>query len=299
MNKPLVSVVLTSYNQKKKLERAFNSLINQTYDNLEIIISDDCSTDGISQDYIKLLKSKYPEKVRIHLQEQNVGIPKNKNTGLRMTRGKYITYLDGDDFYYPQKIENEIKILEKNPDIDVVYSNFNIVNEDGRILHPWMTNKQKPPTGDIFLSIIKREFPYNAVYRFELAKRKVFEEINFYDESLIAFEDWDSRIRYSMTANIIFCDNIGSAYVRDPEGISQTLKKKRLIQEMKKVFDKNKALIYQKAEEKEAKKIIRDFYERLDLVLKKTELSRKKPIFYIKYTFNKIKLKFKSILNNI
>ncbi len=113
---PLVSVVLTSYNQKEQFERAFNSLISQTYKSIEIIIVDDCSTDNESQSYIKWLGEQYPDIVRYHLQKKNVGIPKNKNTGFKMACGDYVTYLDGDDQYYPEKIEREVDrfLLRRN-----------------------------------------------------------------------------------------------------------------------------------------------------------------------------------------
>src|SRR4051812_32117775 len=103
MLESLVSVVLTSYNQPALLKLAFDSLLNQTYENIEIIIVDDCSTDIGNRKLIERLNQRYPKKIKTYFQEKNVGIPKNKNTGFHLASGEYITYLDGDDTYYENK----------------------------------------------------------------------------------------------------------------------------------------------------------------------------------------------------
>ena len=240
---PQVSISLTSYNQKPKLQRAFDSLINQTYKNLEIIIVDDCSTDGVSQTYIRSLSKKYPDKVRYYFQPKNVGIPKNKNTGFKLAKGELITYLDGDDYYYPEKIEKEVSVFIQNPDLDVVYSNFHLVIEPDKIPQRWKTKNDKIHTGKILKHVISRNFPKDILFRYELMKAKVLKKINFYDENLFAFHDWDSRIRYSFFANIGYCEYVGSAYVINPDGISQSEKMVKLIKEKKYVFDKNIQLL--------------------------------------------------------
>lgn len=236
---PLVSIVLASYNQKEELERAFNSLLAQTYKNIEIIIVDDCSTDNESQSYIKWLREQHPDIVRYHLQEQNVGIPKNKNTGFRMARGEYLTYLDGDDLYYPEKIEREVGRFAASPELDVVYSNFHYVSSCQREPTPWKGTGDEIHEGNILEYVMTRDFPGKTLYRFELIKASVMRKIGFLDESLVAFEDWDSRIRYSAFARVGYCDNVGSIYNVNDQGISKRSHKADLAVQSQRVMLKN------------------------------------------------------------
>lgn len=220
MNNPLVSIILTSYNQFKKLEIALNSLLAQTYDNIEIIIVDDFSTDE-SRDYIEQEASKNKEKIKFFFQHKNVGIPKNKNTGFKLAKGDYVTYLDGDDYYLPNKIELEVDFLVANPTYDIVYSNFYIEEEQTREKKIWIKDVKNANVGKITESVFLRQFPYNSLYRFELMKRKVLEDINYLDEKLQLYEDWDSRIRYSQKFLVGFCENIGSVYFVNSNSISR------------------------------------------------------------------------------
>jgi glycosyltransferase involved in cell wall biosynthesis len=109
---PLVSVMVTSYNQLESLKRALKSVQDQTYSNIQIVVADDYSTDG-SREYLLSIANQYPEKVKLVFQPENGGIPKNKNAGFRACEGDFITYLDGDDFYFPEKIENEVRCFLK------------------------------------------------------------------------------------------------------------------------------------------------------------------------------------------
>ncbi len=279
---PLVSITLTSYNQKIKLERAFNSLINQTYKNIEIIIVDDCSTDGVSQNYIKSLCENYPDTVRCYFQQENVGIPRNKNTGLKMSNGQYITYLDGDDFYYPNKIEKEIEKFNLNPEIDVVYSNFDYFSGESESLNLWKTEEDEVHEGNILKYIISRSFPRYTLYRFELIKSYVLKRINYFDESLFAFEDWDSRIRYSSFCNVGYCNNVGSSYVVDGSGISKRTNTVDLALQMKKVFLNNIDLLDDEVTKDEKKHIVNSFLTaNYNHILSSIDI-KKRPILYLK-----------------
>ncbi|MBK8442833.1 MAG: glycosyltransferase family 2 protein [Sphingobacteriales bacterium] len=250
----LVSVVLTSYNHLPLLQRAFASLLAQTYSPLEIIIVDDGSTDG-SCEWIAATAEQYPQQVRYFFQPQNVGIPRNKNTGFKMAKGEWITYLDGDDWYYPEKISSEIAALRQHPDCEVVYSNFEFRNEITNTTRRWLSDTDTPKTGLLLKEIITRDFPHNTIFRFELMHRSVLERINYYDERIAAFHDWDSRIRYAAFARIAYAPYIGSSYEHNTQGISKRLKRIKLLQEMQWVFEKNIDLCKQVYAKEETKKI--------------------------------------------
>lgn len=242
-NSPLVSVSITSYNQRDALIRAIDSVLNQTYPNIQIVIADDCSKKDDSQDVIYDYKKRYGEQIKPIFQKENIGIAKNKNSGFAACEGNYITYLDGDDFYYPEKIQNEIAIFKIQPNTSIVYSNFAHTDINGNIKSIWAKPDWNPIEGNAFKYVYARLFPQRTLYRCELMKKEVMKSIGYYDENLIAYEDWDSRIRMTKKYNIAYSNYIGSAYVDDPMGISKTEKKEKLLKEMMFVYKKNKTIL--------------------------------------------------------
>ncbi len=101
---PKISVFITSYNQKKFLVEAIESVLSQTLKPVELIIVDDRSTDG-SQEVIGEYARRYPDLIRPYYQEMNVGIAANKAFAQQHVNGDWLTYLNGDDRFLPQKLE--------------------------------------------------------------------------------------------------------------------------------------------------------------------------------------------------
>ena len=93
---PLVSISIITYNQKEYLKDCIESILIQNYDNIEIVIADDCSTDG-SQELLNIYKERYPDKFVLKLAKKNRGITKNSNAAHFACSGKYIFIMGGDD----------------------------------------------------------------------------------------------------------------------------------------------------------------------------------------------------------
>jgi glycosyltransferase involved in cell wall biosynthesis len=242
---PLVSIVLTSYNQPKLLEEAFNSLISQTYKNIEVIIVDDCSTNPANKELILKYSSDYPAIVKYILHSKNNGIAKNKNSGFRVAKGDFITYLDGDDLYFPEKIDREVRLFQQKPFLDVVYSNFVFAEPSGKFTNAWA--EEKMPEGYLYKEIVKEEFPKNILFRCELIRRDVYERYNFYDEDIKIYHDWDFRIRYGFTCNLGYCNSILSVYRRTDESITIRSSLLKMAEEKLLVIDKNRPLLHSNA----------------------------------------------------
>lgn len=115
MHYPLVSIIIPTYNVEKYIEEGIDSLLNQTYTNLEILIIDDCSTDNT----VQIIKSKYSknQKIKLYEKSQNLGPANSRNIGIKQSKGKYIALLDGDDYYAEDKIEKQVQLMELNLDI--------------------------------------------------------------------------------------------------------------------------------------------------------------------------------------
>ena len=113
LNEPKVSILITTYNSELYIDRAIESVINQTYTNWEIIIIDDNSTD----DTIKLLKKHVnmnTNKIKIIYNNMNYGTYYSLNEALKISKGDFITKLDSDDVYHLDKLKNQIEFCFKN-----------------------------------------------------------------------------------------------------------------------------------------------------------------------------------------
>ncbi|WP_025209239.1 glycosyltransferase [Hippea sp. KM1] len=127
--RPLVSVSSACYNHKEFLDEYFDSVLSQTYKNIEIVIGDDASIDG-SQEILLKYKKKYPNKIKLILNEKNLGITQNSINVLKACRGKYIALVATDDLMLPAKIEKQVEVLEKNPNINICYHDLEVIFEN-------------------------------------------------------------------------------------------------------------------------------------------------------------------------
>ena len=139
-NKFKVSVIITVFNRKKIFLRAINSLLLQTYKNFETIIVDDGSTDGFENIIFPILKKCSNFK---YIRHSNRHTALSLNTGLKIAGGEYITFLDSDDEYKKEHLEKRVKYLEKNKNIDILYSNAELIGTEENMYVPDARNKNK------------------------------------------------------------------------------------------------------------------------------------------------------------
>jgi len=145
---PLVSVAIITYNQKEYLKECIESILEQDYDNIEIVIADDCSTDG-TQEMLKEYNEKYPNKFVLKLSDKNQGITKNSNLAHFACSGKYIAWMGGDDLMLPGKIRKQVEYMEANPNCTICYHNLDVFqSETNETLHYFNNDKNKHQ-GDI------------------------------------------------------------------------------------------------------------------------------------------------------
>lgn len=129
MSKTLVSIIMGVYNEEITLERCLNSIIDQTYDNWELIVCDDCSDDGtvgILEKYIKK-----DNRIKLLRNEKNIRLAASLNKCLDAAKGEYIARMDADDISLPNRLEKQVKFLEEHEDIDCVGSNMVVFDESG------------------------------------------------------------------------------------------------------------------------------------------------------------------------
>lgn len=130
-SKPLVSVVVIVYNQAEYIVGCLDSIFSQDYENIEVIVSDDASTDG-TDSILTGIKERYPNKIRLNLALTNGGITKNANAGLALAQGKYIAMFAGDDLMLPGRITKQVEFLERHPEYSICGSYVQIIDANGR-----------------------------------------------------------------------------------------------------------------------------------------------------------------------
>lgn len=137
MSEPLVSVLVPTYNQAEWIEATVLSAVEQDYGNLEVVVTDDGSTDS-SQGIIRELAARYSGRLVPVLGETNVGIPGNVNRGLAVCRGEYIAFLGGDDLFLPGKISRQLAFMQARPDYGLSYHDIDVFESTtDRTIYTW------------------------------------------------------------------------------------------------------------------------------------------------------------------
>ncbi|MCC9063896.1 glycosyltransferase family 2 protein [Flavobacterium piscisymbiosum] len=208
---PLVSIICLCYNHEQFVVESLNSVLNQTYKNIELIIADDCSTDS-SEKTIKNWLENYPD-VPFISNETNLGNTKTFNKALKIAKGDYVIDLAADDVLLPNCVEKQIDtFLNSNQKkLAIVYGNAEIISENNKHLryyyevNPEKKVLKKPATGDIYSSILSQNSMICSVS--SMVKRQVLDELRGYDENL-AYEDLDLWIRTARNYNFEFIDAV-------------------------------------------------------------------------------------------
>ena len=139
----LVSIIITTYKRSEYIEESIKSAINQTYKNIEIIVVDDNANDLEERKKTKLIVEKYKDVIYIE-NKTNLGASFSRNEGIKKAKGKYIAFLDDDDMYEKNKIEEQYKLYEelKNDNIGMIYCYYYIINEKSKVIGSYENNKE-------------------------------------------------------------------------------------------------------------------------------------------------------------
>ncbi|MEB3340190.1 glycosyltransferase [Okeania sp.] len=122
---PRVSVIIATYNNANYILEAIASIFNQTYTSYEIIVIDDGSTDNTRQ-----ILEPYLDKIR-YVYQENKGVSHARNLGLEMAQGEFISFLDADDFFLPDKLAKQVAVFDSRPSLGIVHSGWRLINEKG------------------------------------------------------------------------------------------------------------------------------------------------------------------------
>ncbi len=188
-DKPLVSVVIPTYNRANTIKRCIDSVLNQTYKNIEVIVVDDGSTDKTKE----VVDSYEDPRVRYISYRTNRGANYARNTGIKKGKGELIALQDSDDAWHPEKIEKQLQAYVNSPsDHKVVYTGTLIKNGRKQFYMPekWV----HPKEGDVHRPMLRSTFANTVTI---LTKKECLEQIGYFDENIPRAQDWELGLRLS------------------------------------------------------------------------------------------------------
>ena len=216
-SKPKVSVLLAVYNCEKFIDQALKSIYDQTYQDFEVVIVDDGSTDKTSE----ILRDMKDSRTFIHTNSENKGLTASLNIGFNFCVGEYIARMDADDISLPQRFEKQVRHLDENPTCAAVGSWCIRIDSNNKIISNW-----RHPTE--FEDIKERLLEENSIFHgTAMVRRQSLMEIGGYDEKYRYSQDYDLWMRLSETAKI---QNLGEfLYLlrSSPESVSSTKKEQQ------------------------------------------------------------------------
>jgi hypothetical protein len=216
-NKPQISVLISAYNAEKYLKVAIESIKRQSYKNFEVIIINDNSTDNT----LKVLNFCKDDRFKIISNEQNMGLTKSLNIGLKYCNGKYIARMDADDFSIKDRLFKQICFLDSNQNISLLGTSYYKINHNNKvidIINVPLTDKEIK-----YWLLSKCPFGHGTV----MMRREVLENAGGYDERFLYAQDFDLWLRLSEKFNFanlkepLYCWRLTKGCISHAKAIEQ------------------------------------------------------------------------------
>lgn len=192
---PEVSVVIPTYNSAQYVVEAVESVLAQTYQDFEILVIDDGSTDETEQ----VMRS-YPAPVR-YIRQQNGGVARARNRGIQESRGRYVAFLDADDTWLLCKLERQLEALQQQPQYRACYAAFTVVDATLNPLGISRSRRQASALEDLLLRGNVLATPSTVI-----CERSLFDLVGGFDPALSQCADWDMWVRLAAQTEFLYLD---------------------------------------------------------------------------------------------
>ena len=190
-----VSVIIPTYNRARYVGRAISSVLYQDWDEYEIIVVDDGSTDNTKE-----ILSLFGNRIICISHPYNKGVSAARNTGIKNAKYPFVAFLDSDDYWLPKKLSIQIKFFMNNPDA-IACQTQEIWIRKGKRVNP--KKKHMKPSGDIFIPSLRLCLVSPSAV---MLKRSIFDEVGLFDEDLPVCEDYDLWLRISYKYPVYLID---------------------------------------------------------------------------------------------
>ena len=205
-----VAVIVPCHNAARYLPRALDSVLAQTYPNFSLSVIDDGSTDETAS--VLRPYAAYGSCIR----QQRSGVAAARNRGISVSKGRYIAFLDADDYWLPTKLERQIELLEQNPGIGLVCSDCETI-EKGKNIGAYFSNGRVPAAGRLFELLARECFVFTPTV---VVRRACLEEVGWFNESLEVSEDFDLWLRISARWGVAVVPEVLAVREKRPDGLS-------------------------------------------------------------------------------
>lgn len=207
---PEVSIIIPTYNSAKYVTDAVDSVLDQSFSDLEVLVIDDGSTDDTES-----VMGRYTASVR-YIRQQNRGVAAARNRGITESRGRYVAFLDADDTWLPDKLERQIAALTTHPDHQFCYTAFTLVTSDFEPLATVRSNRHGPALEDLLL----RGNVVGSICTV-LCERSLFETSGGFDPDLSQCADWDMWVRLAALTEFLYLDRPTVTYRQHGSNMSR------------------------------------------------------------------------------
>lgn len=216
MLKPLISVIIPTFNRVCQVQKAIESVFAQRYHQYELIIVDDCSSDGTVETVSEMIKD-IPNAMILSL-EANHGVSFARNRGIEHAKGEWIAFLDSDDQWHRDKLGRQIEYIAENPTCSILQTQEIWIRDGVRVNAPKTHRKR---AGDIFAISLKRCMITPSSV---LIKRQIFDTYGTFNESFPACEDYDLWLRIAAFEEVGLVDELlMTRYGGADDQLSQTV----------------------------------------------------------------------------
>lgn len=197
MSAPLVTIIIPTYNRQRWIGECLDAIKAQTYSHIETWVIDDGSSDG-TVDWLRA-ESRYSF-AQIHVQPVNGGASEARNTGIRLSRGALVVFIDSDDVLAPDHIEKAVEIFQKHPQVGLFCCDSTIIGPDGEVLYDGRTwheiqSELKHYPVKNGLRSLEEIFLFSNCFPGFTLRREVFDRVGYFDQSIFPMDDYDLALR--------------------------------------------------------------------------------------------------------
>jgi glycosyltransferase involved in cell wall biosynthesis len=237
---PVISIVIPLFNKEKEIQNTLESVLQQTFSNFEVLVINDGSTDGSEGKVLAFSDQRIK-----YIKTTNGGVSKARNTGIQLATAPLIAFLDADDLWLPNHLDDLIELQNDFPEAGLLIKNYKFVYAENHHIQPVFNGIDNPNFRGIVKDFFQASLNYRLAWTSAVAVPKsVFEQVGVFDEKITlgAGEDTDLWTRIALKYPVVFDSKISALYKTDASNrISHSQTLKRSFSKLNKFSDEEKS----------------------------------------------------------
>jgi len=220
---PKISVVIPAYNNEETIARTIASVLNQTFADFELIIINDGSQDAT----LDIINQFEDARIKV-FSYPNQGTSASRNSGISHSTGEYVSFLDADDIWLPEKLEMQLKVLQENLEAKVAYSWIDYIDENDDFI---VSGSHQSFSGEIYEQLLMKNFLENGSN--PLIEKQALLKVGEFDKSVFGSEDWDMWLRLAYKFKFVAVPKVQILYrIRENSGSCNVTRQEKVCLEV-------------------------------------------------------------------